>query len=72
MALVAALCSACSHIGFARAEALPRVLTCFRCHHQQRFESRPPRHRPAKRDDTFRRDIDEAIETAAANQIAAQ
>ena len=27
MALVAVLCSACSHIGFARADALPRVLT---------------------------------------------
>jgi hypothetical protein len=27
MALVAALCSGCSHIGFARAEALPRALT---------------------------------------------
>ena len=32
MALVAVLCSACSHIGFARADVLPRVLTCSRCH----------------------------------------
>jgi hypothetical protein len=39
MALVAVLCSACSHIGFARADALPRVLTCCRCHRQQCFEA---------------------------------
>src|SRR5215469_12450740 len=43
MALVAVLCSACAHIGFARADALPRVLTCSRCDREQRFESRPPR-----------------------------
>jgi hypothetical protein len=72
MALVAVLCSACSHIGFARADALPRVLTCSRCHRQQRFESRPPRHRLAKREDAPRRDIDdELIEIQSANQIVA-
>jgi hypothetical protein len=43
MALVAVLCSKCSHIGFARADALPRVLVCSRCHRQQRFEPRPLR-----------------------------
>jgi hypothetical protein len=41
MALVAVLCSKCSHIGFARADALPRVLVCSRCHRQQRFEPPP-------------------------------
>jgi hypothetical protein len=72
MALVAVLCSACSHIGFARADALPRVLTCSRCHRQQCFEGRPPRHRLAKREDALRRDIDdEPYRTAAANQIVA-
>ena len=54
MALVAVICSACSHIGFARADALPRVLTCFRCHGQQRSESRPPRYRLGKREDALR------------------
>ena len=62
MALVAVLCSACSHIGFARANALPRVLTCYRCHRQQRFESRPLRHRLAERADALRRGIDEFLE----------
>jgi len=61
MALVAVLCSACSHIGFARADALPRVLTCCRCHRQQCFESCPPRHRLAKRADALRRGIDELL-----------
>jgi hypothetical protein len=61
MALVAVLCSACSHIGFAQAEVLPRVLTCSRCHRQQRFESRPLQ-RIAKRDFLLRQDIDELLE----------
>jgi hypothetical protein len=61
MALVVVLCSACSHIGFAPADALPRVLTCSRCHRQQRFESRPLRHRFAKREDALRRDIDDEL-----------
>jgi hypothetical protein len=61
MALVAVLCSACSHIGFAPAHLLPRVLTCSRCHRQQRFESRPQRHRLAKREDALRRDIDDEL-----------
>jgi hypothetical protein len=42
MALVVVLSSACSHIGFARPDALPRVLTCSRCHSQKRFEIRQP------------------------------
>jgi hypothetical protein len=62
MALVAVLCSACSHIGFAQADALPRVLTCSRCRRQQRFESRPLERRIAKRDDALRQDIDEVLE----------
>jgi hypothetical protein len=62
MALVAVLCSACSHIGFAQADALPRVLTCSRCHRQQHFESRPLQRRLAKRDDDLRQDIDELLE----------
>jgi hypothetical protein len=37
MALVAILCPACLHVGFARAEPLPRVLICSRCHHKQNF-----------------------------------
>jgi hypothetical protein len=61
MALVAVLCSACSHIGFAQGDALPRVLTCSRCHRQQRFESRPPRDRLAKREDALWRDIDDEL-----------
>jgi hypothetical protein len=61
MALVAVLCSACSHIGFAQADALPRVLTCSRCHRHQRFESRPLQRLP-KRDDALRLDIDELLE----------
>jgi len=56
MALVAVLCSACSHIGFARADALPRVLTCSRCHRQHCFESRAQR--LAKHDDALRRGLD--------------
>ena len=67
MALAAVLC-----LAYARADALPRVLTCSRCHRQQRFESWPRRHRLAKREDALRRDIDnELIETAAGNQIVA-
>jgi hypothetical protein len=62
MALVAVLCSACSYIGFAQADTLPRVLTCSRCHRQQRFESRPVQRRIAKRDDALRQDIGEVLE----------
>jgi hypothetical protein len=61
MALVAVLCSACSHIGFAPADALPRVLTCSRCHRQQRFESRPPRHPLTKREEALWRDIEDEL-----------
>jgi DNA-directed RNA polymerase subunit M/transcription elongation factor TFIIS len=62
MDLAAVLCSACSNIGFARADALPRVLTCSRCHRQQRFESRPLQRRLAKRDDALWQHIDELLE----------
>jgi len=57
MALVVVLCSVCSHIGFAQADALPRVLTCSRCHRQQHFESRSPRHPLARHEDAPRRHI---------------
>jgi hypothetical protein len=60
MALVVVLCSACSHIGFARPDALPRVLTCSRCHSQKRFEIRQPLHRLAKRKDTPRQEIEDS------------
>ena len=45
MALVAILCPVCVHVGFARAEPLPRVLTCSRCHHKQNFSRPTPRQR---------------------------
>jgi hypothetical protein len=60
VALVAVLCSACSHIGFARAGALPRVLTCSRCHHQHYFESRPPRHPLTSRERAVQPDFDDS------------
>jgi hypothetical protein len=63
MALVAVLCSGCSHIGFARADALPRVLVCSRCHRQQHFEPPPPRQRLTDREQDMRRDIEQAIGT---------
>jgi hypothetical protein len=63
MALVAVLCWKCSHIGFARADALPRVLVCSRCHRQQRFEPRPPRQRLTDREEDLQRDIEQAIGT---------
>jgi hypothetical protein len=62
MALVVVLCSACSHIGFARANPLPRVLTCSPCHSRKRFEIRQSRQRPAKREDAPRQDIEDYSE----------
>jgi DNA-directed RNA polymerase subunit M/transcription elongation factor TFIIS len=65
MALVAVLCSNCSHIGFARADALPRVLVCSRCHRKQRFEPPSRRQRLTDREqDLWRRDdIERAAKT---------
>jgi hypothetical protein len=37
MALVAILCPACLHVGFARDEPLPRVMICSRCRHKHNF-----------------------------------
>jgi hypothetical protein len=37
MALVAILCPACLHLGFARDEPLPRVMICSRCRHKHNF-----------------------------------
>jgi hypothetical protein len=48
MGLVAIICPVCVHVGFARAEQLPRVLTCSRCHHKQNFSRPTPRQRPTE------------------------
>jgi hypothetical protein len=70
MALVAVLCSKCSHIGFAGADALPRVLVCSRCHRQQRFEPPPPRQRLTDRERDWQRHIERALADTAARDSA--
>jgi hypothetical protein len=63
MALVAVLCSTCSHIGFARADALPRVLVCSRCHRRQLFEPQPPRQQLIDREEDLRPNVEQATGT---------
>jgi hypothetical protein len=63
MALVAVLCSTCSHIGFARVDALPRVLVCSRRHRRQRFEPQQPQQWLTGREEDLRPDVEQATGT---------